>query len=233
MEETRVPNELRIRLREYFMYAKNMNRQSYYSKLYDKMSPSLRGEVAYHINQEWIGGVPFLSRAGHLGAAISKEEHTLFITDVAMSLKAEAYAPQEIVIKMGEKAEKMYIMQKGVVAKGGNIISGGSYFGEDIILASGRRTYMVRALTFTDLFVLRKSILEGILDSANYFGIRDQIRRASLCESFKMSFIRLAHIKAGISSTFTRGHEQGEQAEGSRPTSATQRSGGGGGGSSG
>ena len=108
MEETRVPNELRIRLREYFMYAKNMNRQSYYSKLYDKMSPSLRGEVAYHINQEWIGGVPFLSRAGHLGAAISKEEHTLFITDVAMSLKAEAYAPQEIVIKMGEKAEKMY-----------------------------------------------------------------------------------------------------------------------------
>lgn len=45
MEENHVPTELRIRLREYFMYAKAMNRQEYYSKLYDKMSPSLRGEV--------------------------------------------------------------------------------------------------------------------------------------------------------------------------------------------
>jgi hypothetical protein len=31
--------------------------------------------------------------------------------------------------------------------------------------------------------------------SANYYGMSAQIRRASLCESFKMSFIRLAHIK--------------------------------------
>ena len=74
---------------------------------------------------------------------IEREEHQLFITDIAMSLKAEAYGPQEVVIKLGEKAEKMYIMQKGVVAKGGNIISGGNFFGADIILAAGRRTYMV------------------------------------------------------------------------------------------
>ena len=191
MEENHVPTELRIRLREYFMYAKAMNRQEYYSKLYEKMSPSLRGEVAYHINQEWISNVPFLSQQ----PGIEKEEHQLFITDIAMALKAEAYGPQEVIIKLGEKAEKMYIMQKGVVAKGGNIISGGNYFGADIILAAGRRTYMVRALTFCDLFVLRKDLLERILDSANYYGVAAQIRRASLCESFKMSFIRLAHIK--------------------------------------
>ena len=42
MDENHVPTELRIRLREYFMYAKAMGRQQYYSKLYDKMSPSLR-----------------------------------------------------------------------------------------------------------------------------------------------------------------------------------------------
>jgi CRP-like cAMP-binding protein len=227
MEENHVPNELRIRLREYFMYAKAMGRQQYYSKLYDKMSPALRGEVAYHINQEWISGVPFLSRDGHLGASISVEEHTLFITDIAMNLKAEAYGPQEIIIKMGEKAEKMYIMQKGVVAKGGNIISGGRYFGEDIILESGRRTYMVRALTFTDVFVLAKTVLEKILDSANYFGIRDQIRRASLCESFKMSFIRLAHIKAGI----TNSQYVKQDVPGQSSSPPPPRGGGGGGGS--
>ena len=182
--------------------------------------------------------MPFLSRDGHLQATISKEEHQLFITDIAMALKAEAYGPQEVVIKMGEKAEKMYIMQRGVVAKGGNIISGGSYFGADIILASGRRTYMVRALTFTDLFVLRKDALERILDSANYFGIQAQIRRASLCESFKLSFIRLAHIRAGIQNSQYVGNTdaqgagaQQQQQAGSPKARAPRGRGGGGGGS--
>ena len=181
--------------------------------------------------------MPFLSRDGHLQATISKEEHQLFITDIAMALKAEAYGPQEVVIKMGEKAEKMYIMQRGVVAKGGNIISGGSYFGADIILASGRRTYMVRALTFTDLFVLRKDALERILDSANYFGIQAQIRRASLCESFKLSFIRLAHIRAGIQNsqyvgnTDAQGAGAQQQQQAGSPKARAPRGRGGGGGS--
>lgn len=207
MEENFVPRELRIRLREYFMYAKGIGRQLYYAKLYDKMSPALRGELAYFINQHWISNVPFLSRAGHLAATISEEEHKLFITDVAMHLDAEAYGPQEHIVKMGEKAEKMYIMQRGVVAKQGSIISGGKYFGEDIILQAGRRTYTVRALTFTDLFILKKEDLFKILDSANYFGIADQIRRAALCESFKGTFIRLAHLKAGITSKFTAAND--------------------------
>ena len=165
------------------------------------MSPALRGELAYFINQHWISNVPFLSRAGHLAGTISEEEHKLFITDVAMHLDAEAFGPQEHIVKMGEKAEKMYIMQRGVVAKQGSIISGGKYFGEDIILQAGRRTYTVRALTFTDLFILKKEDLFKILDSANYFGIQDQIRRAALCESFKGTFIRLAHLKAGITNS--------------------------------
>jgi hypothetical protein len=113
-------------------------------------------------------------------------------------------------------------MQRGVVAKQGSIISGGKYFGEDIILQAGRRTYTVRALTFTDLFILRKDDLFKILDSANYFGIADQIRRAALCESFKGTFIRLAHLKAGITSKFTAVDEP-QQGVGSRPGSAQSR----------
>ena len=42
----------------------------------------------------------------------------------------------------------------------------GKYFGEDIILQAGRRTYTVRALTFTDLFVLRKEDLFSILGAS-------------------------------------------------------------------
>ena len=222
MEENFVPRELRIRLREYFMYAKGIGRQMYYAKLYDKMSPALRGELAYFINQHWISNVPFLSRAGHLSGQISEEEHRLFITDVAMHLDAEAYGPQEHIVKMGEKAEKMYIMQRGVVAKQGSIISGGKYFGEDIILKAGRRTYTVRALTFTDVFVLKKNDLFKILDSANYFGIQDQIRRAALCESFKNTFIRLAHLKAGIKGSKYVAVAEEATMGGSRPGSAAR-----------
>lgn len=216
MAENHMPAELRVRLREYFMYCRQINRQKYYSTLLEKMSPALRGEVTYFINKAWIEAVPFLSRNGPMGAAIGEEEHRLFITDVAMSLNAVAFGPQEVIVKLGEPAERMYIMQRGVVAKQGQIIAGGKYFGEDIIMAAARRTYMVRALTFVDLFVLEKSKLEGILQSANFENIELLIRRAALCESFKMSFIRLAHMRAGIKDSKYLAVPQA----GSRPSSA-------------
>merc|ERR1711871_1517796 len=98
----------------------------------------------------------------------------------------------------GELAEIMYIMQRGVVAKKGQIISSGKYFGEDIIMQADRRPYMVRALTYVDVFTLSKLDLVEIMDSASFPNISKQLRRAALCESFRSSFTRLAKIAASF-----------------------------------
>jgi potassium voltage-gated channel Eag-related subfamily H protein 7 len=204
MQENRIPNEMRIRLREYFMYCRGMNRQEYYKELLEKMSPALRGEICVYINSTWINNVPFFSRRGKLAAKIGADEHKLFITAIAMKLAPQAFAPQEVIVQIGELAETMYIMQRGVVAKKGQIISSGKYFGEDIILQADRRAYMVRALTYVDVFTLTKTDLSLIMDSASYPNISKQLRRAALCESFRASFTRLAKIAAGFGGSMSR-----------------------------
>ena len=61
MSENHMPQELRIRLREYFQYSKQLNRQRYYQALLMEMSPSLRGEVANFINSAWLENIPFFN----------------------------------------------------------------------------------------------------------------------------------------------------------------------------
>jgi hypothetical protein len=61
MAENNMPNHLRIRLREYFQYSKQLNRQRYYQALLMEMSPSLRGEVANFINSAWLENIPFFN----------------------------------------------------------------------------------------------------------------------------------------------------------------------------
>ena len=201
MNENNLPRDLRIRLREYFMYCRHQQRQKYYQGLLTKMSPALRGEVTVFINRAWIDQVPFFCRkaSSSLSIQITHAEHNQFITEISMKLNALAFAPQELIIKLGEPASAMYIVQKGVVAKQGQVLSQGRFFGEDIIMKAGRRPYLVRALTFVDCFSLRKKDLERILESADYSGMRKKIRRAALCESFKSNFIRLAGMRHGAS----------------------------------
>ena len=213
MEENRIPQEMRVRLREYFMYCKGLQRQNYYKELLVKMSPALRGEVCVFINKSWINSVPFFSRRGKLAAHIGEEEHRLFITAIAMNLTPHAYAPQEILIHIGEPAETMFIVQRGVVAKAGQIISSGRFFGEDIIMESDKRSYMVRALTFVDTFCLTKTDLRNIMSSAHYPGIKKQLRKAALCESFRASFIRLAKISASLGGSIANNLEHASHEE--------------------
>ena len=152
MDENNMPNQLRIRLREYFQYSKQLNRQRYYQALLMEMSPSLRGEVANFINSAWLENIPFFNPPHML-----VDERETFCTAISLRLKQEAYAPQEVVIREGEQTEKFYLLQRGVMATRGRIIGTGSYIGDDFVLHKTRRDYSVRAITYIDVFSLSKS----------------------------------------------------------------------------
>ena len=47
-----------------------------------------------------------------------------------MAIEPEAYPPNEAIFRVNNPATEMYIVQKGVVAKQGHVLRGGSYFGE-------------------------------------------------------------------------------------------------------
>ena len=92
-----MPNPMRVRLREYFNYCKQMNRQKYYQALLTEMSPTLRGEVAMFINSSWLDKVPFFNPRD-----ATEQETRTFTVAVSMKLVPEAFAPQELIIRMGE-----------------------------------------------------------------------------------------------------------------------------------
>ena len=173
LAEINTPQEKRREIREYFHHCRQLFRAEYYNNLLLQMSPKLRGDVALHCHCLWVEQISFFR-------AESDEERQSFITAIALNLNLEAYAPKELIIKQGEFTEKMYIIQRGLVARLGRVLGAGRFFGEDVILHNSRRNYFVRVLTYLDVYSLSKEDLDDIL-SVRAVGCcdRGQLR---LCE---------------------------------------------------
>jgi potassium voltage-gated channel Eag-related subfamily H protein 7 len=190
MEENQMPNPMRVRLREYFNYCKQMNRQKYYQALLTEMSPTLRGEVAMFINSSWLDKVPFFNPRD-----ATEQETRTFTVAVSMKLVPEAFAPQELIIRMGEPTEKMYMVQRGVVAMKGRIISSGKLIGEDFVMHNAKRDYNVRGITYTDVFSLTKHNMEHIFDRNELPTIKPKVRQFACQLAFRRAFVRYAKGK--------------------------------------
>lgn len=96
--------------------------------------------------------------------APDESERREFTTAVALALEPMAFAPKELLIRIGEFTERMYIIQRGLVARMGRVLGAGRFVGEDVILHNSRRKYFVRVLTYLDVYALSKEALEEILD---------------------------------------------------------------------
>lgn len=166
LAEINTPQEKRREIREYFHHCRQLFRAEYYNNLLLQMSPKLRGDVALHCHCLWVEQISFFR-------AESDEERQSFITAIALNLNLEAYAPKELIIKQGEFTEKMYIIQRGLVARLGRVLGAGRFFGEDVILHNSRRNYFVRVLTYLDVYSLSKEDLDDIL-SVRAVGCGDQ-----------------------------------------------------------
>lgn len=156
LAEINTPQTKRREIREYFHHCRQLFRAEYYNNLLLQMSPKLRGDVALHCHCLWVEQISFFR-------AESDEERQAFITAIALNLNLEAYAPKELIIKTGEFTEKMYIIQRGLVARLGRVLGAGRFFGEDVILHNSRRNYFVRVLTYLDVYSLSKEDLDDIL----------------------------------------------------------------------
>jgi hypothetical protein len=76
-----------------------------------------------------------------------------------MNITAKSFAPNELLVKAGDPATHLFMIRKGVVAKQGSIVGRDMYFGDDFLLTSYFRPYIVRTLTYTDCFLLDSAVL--------------------------------------------------------------------------
>jgi glucose-6-phosphate 1-dehydrogenase len=101
--------------------------------------------------------------------ALFKAGDSLFLSQVALSLRPQQAAAGQKIIEKGALGREMYLITRGeveVINDAGNcikLLKDGDFFGEIAILMHGPRTASVRAKTGCDLFVLDKADFHRIL----------------------------------------------------------------------
>jgi hypothetical protein len=94
----------------------------------------------------------------------------------------------------------MYIVIRGMCAMQGRVITGGKFFGEDMIMG-GRRLADCRSLTFLDVYELEKDKLDAILEDGDFPEttklIRKQVIRLAMRKKF-MEILSLVKMTRGM-----------------------------------
>jgi potassium voltage-gated channel Eag-related subfamily H protein 7 len=197
MEEIKVPQSMRIRMREFFMHCKGTFRMKYYTDILELLSPQLQGEFAAFQHGSWLNSIPFF-------ACDDDEERGNFITRIALKLEPRSFAPNEMIFLANEESDSMYIMVRGVAALLGRVLGGGKYFGQEVILKDSCRPADCRALTFVDVYALSQEDLYEIVDCGSFPSTQKLVRMAAIRLALKNKFfaiLTLFRVKRGLKKT--------------------------------
>ncbi|KDO25671.1 hypothetical protein SPRG_08970 [Saprolegnia parasitica CBS 223.65] len=166
MKARDLPALLQLRTRKYYRYF--LQRKTVYNeaRILHDLPSNLKHEVADHYAKVTIRNVVFF--------------HDLpkgFTTEIAMRLKPTFCPPNSVVITMGEVANEMYIISKGMLHVtlphkesqrdiGITYLYDGNHFGEMALLLTDqerKRTATVRAELYSELHGLEYEHLEAVL----------------------------------------------------------------------
>ena len=151
LEDMNMPQELRLRAREYVRNGRELIKKSSYTQLLVGLSPDLRADIVLHMSSKTLEQVWYL---GSLEQAARVE--------LAMKLDRLGFAPREKV-----PCAKLQILMRGVAAKAGHILTYGSFWGEDIIVTSEalRDLRPASTLTYIEVAGLSRSHMDEVLAS--------------------------------------------------------------------
>lgn len=173
------PQELSVRLREYFNQTKHLQMASSHRALLRMMSPSLQGEVALRCNERWLRRVWFLDGA-----------EPEFMVQVALNLSAMVFAPGELAA-----SNYLYIVHRGLALYGGRVLSAGRVWGEDMILQSThlQTKYCARAMNYLEVYMIGR---EELLELATHFPETWlSIRRHAVRLALRREFVLQARLR--------------------------------------
>jgi len=174
MGREELPNEMRIRLREYFHQTQHVRMTNKRSELLALMSPNLQAEVAWECSKGWLSKIWFLEGSSNA-----------FLVRLSLRLTARVFAPGEIA-----PAGPMYIVHRGIALFGGRVKGPGRLMGEDMIIISSPRLqnrYSARAMTFLAVFTITREDLNET--ASNFPKAAKLIRRKALQLAMKRAFV--------------------------------------------
>lgn len=189
-----IPSTVAQDIREYFRENYSRFYQDHQSKAIKKLSPGLQQKLFENWHSRWINTILVFrlpaERKGHYN-----KEGELFRSSILRELKLESFPKREFICRPGDRAEKMYIVKRGVLACRGTLRAKDSVTGEDIILfliqKIPRRDYNLVALTFVDVYTLHQNALIQVLKEGDFPNIRKTLQKEAMKIAFKRETIRL------------------------------------------
>lgn len=185
-KENKIAPELLSRLKAYFRYRAQYTSVSEWGDLLRLMSPALRGEVAMLKCGNWVSSVPFFAGGP-----------PEFMVEIALRLETETYPQWEEIIHANDQAEKMYIVERGVVGCRGRVVVRGKVIGAELMLTNYQTDYAARALTYTDLFALSRTDIAAV--SQKYPPVQTALRKAECKEISRRQTSSFMHVWDEIS----------------------------------
>ena len=154
-----LPFELQERIRDYYNHLWQSSLGQDESRILNDLPPTLRTEVALFLNRDIIQKVPLF-----------READDEFIRELASELRPALFMPGDLIIHKGEQGDRMYFISRGsaeLLDDEGHpmaTFSDGSFFGEMALVTSQPRTASIRAMTYCDVYVLRKNSFDALLE---------------------------------------------------------------------
>lgn len=185
MKDYNFPMSLRVQLRDYFQAAKILRLKERNMALFSSTSPVLQTEVHWIMNNEWVGKVSYFKL---LASSLSVDQNREFTGMLYHYLDTTMYAPREFL-----PSARLSIIQKGVAARFGRILTQGSTWGEDMMLHNasvGNKAAAVVALSYVELASLSPGSLQEMM--SRWPTLRKTVRSAAIRAALKNKFLEIA-----------------------------------------
>lgn len=186
MSRTRLPDEMRLRVREYFHQTQHLREAAKRSALLETMSPALQTEVSWMVNQKWLNGIWFLAEAPQA-----------FMVQLSTQISAQVFAPSETC-----PTGKLYIVHRGIALYGGRVLTAGRVWGEDAVILQSDlllSPYIARAMNYLEVYSVDAESFESITNLFPSFAkkIRDRAIRLATRRGFVVAAGEVEKWRAG------------------------------------
>eukprot|EP01091_Cochliopodium_minus_P020082 TRINITY_DN8659_c0_g1_i1.p1 TRINITY_DN8659_c0_g1~~TRINITY_DN8659_c0_g1_i1.p1 ORF type:complete len:613 (+),score=170.22 TRINITY_DN8659_c0_g1_i1:1-1839(+) len=155
-----IPKALQKRIKNYYEYLFSRQFATNEQEIIEDLPISLKQDVCLYMNKEIVEKVEFF-----------KNCNNNLISSIVTHLKPIVSVPGEYIIKAGDIGKEMFFISSGacevvIETKEGPktvaILKEGSFFGESALLFQEKRNASIRALTYVDLYILTKDVLDEI-----------------------------------------------------------------------
>jgi hypothetical protein len=176
-----LPGELTEQIQNYYDYIWDRYRGVSAPALLKDLPEPIRLDVLFHLTKELIEQVPLFR---HAEPALRNA--------LLMSLEPQVHVPGSYVAREGERANGIYFVSRGrleIVSGPDGVSHGtleaGDYFGDLSLLLEERRTASVRALAYSDVFLLPAQEFERL--KADYEEFKEVLKVISSEKTEKMA----------------------------------------------